>query len=122
ASHTGAVVIAVDYRLAPEHHFPAGLEDAYAALVAISRDPVRWRSDAERIVLVGDSSGGNFCAALALMAKEREGPELRGQVLINPVLDLRRWVIPDEGQTDGPLLSKGEMAFFVRTYFGKPED
>jgi acetyl esterase len=76
-----AAVVAVDYRLAPEHRFPAALEDCYAALA--------WTAARARgpIVVVGDSAGGNLAAAVCLLARERGGPAIAHQTLIYPSLD-----------------------------------
>lgn len=77
---TNSLVVAAEYRLAPEHPFPAGLEDAYAALSWLAAELGR-----RRIVVAGDSAGGNLAAALCLMARQRGGPEIDHQLLIYPV-------------------------------------
>ncbi|MCY1018665.1 alpha/beta hydrolase [Pyxidicoccus sp. MSG2] len=119
AAKTGVTVIAVDYRLAPEHPFPAGLEDCYAALLAVAANPGRFDIDPQRLGVGGDSSGGNFAVGLSMMVRERGGPKLRAQVMISPVLDLRRWADkPPSSEPGLPLLSDGEMRFFTRTYLG----
>jgi acetyl esterase len=80
--------LSVDYRLAPEHPFPAALDDAYAALRwAASSKGRALGIDPERIVVAGDSAGGNIAAALALKARDLQGPAILHQVLIYPVLD-----------------------------------
>lgn len=119
AAKCETVVVLVDYRLAPEHPFPAGLEDCYRALISVASDPDRWSIDPNRIALAGDSSGGNFAAALSTMARDRGGSPLCGQILINPVLDLVRWTqLKSEASVDKPLLTQGEMVFFTKTYVG----
>jgi acetyl esterase len=74
------VVVAVDYRLAPEHKFPSAAEDAYAVAASLA-------VDSARVGVCGDSAGANLAAAVALMARERGGPALRCQMLVYPMLD-----------------------------------
>jgi acetyl esterase len=86
AVRTGAVVIAVDYRLAPAHPHPAALDDVDAVLRALTVDPAGFGLDGGPPVLCGDSAGGNLAAALALRSRARGGPALAGQALLYPVL------------------------------------
>jgi acetyl esterase len=81
---TDSLLVAADYRLAPEHPFPAGLEDAYAALVWLAGELGSTYSP-RRIVVGGDSAGGNLAAALCLLARERGGPAIDHQLLVYPV-------------------------------------
>jgi acetyl esterase len=81
AARTGVVVASVEYRLAPEHRFPAGIEDSYAALVGLVEQAKSLGVAAEAVSLGGVSSGGNFAAAVALMARDRGGPRLILQLL-----------------------------------------
>ncbi|MDR2377932.1 MAG: alpha/beta hydrolase [Bifidobacteriaceae bacterium] len=84
-----AIVFDVDYRLAPEHPFPAGLEDCYTALVWVHAHAAELAIDPARIVVGGVSAGGNLAAALCRLVRDRGGPPIRGQLLEVPVLDLR---------------------------------
>jgi acetyl esterase len=86
ADLTGCVVASVDYRLAPEHPFPAGLEDCYRVTRALLKDPGRAGiDDADKIVLVGDSAGGNLVAAVSLLLRERGQRGASRQILLYPV-------------------------------------
>ena len=83
------VVVSVDYRLCPETPFPGPQQDNYAALLWLAERGDELGIDPNRIVVMGESAGGGLAASLALMARDREGPKLAGQVLIYPMLDWR---------------------------------
>lgn len=85
----GAVSVGVDYRLAPEHPFPAGVEDCYAALRWVAANAEELKVDFDRIAIGGGSAGGNLTAAVALMARDRGGPKIAFQMLFYPVVDDR---------------------------------
>jgi acetyl esterase len=87
ANGSGAVVVSVDYRLAPEHVYPAAVDDAYAATVWVSEHADELQVDADRLAVMGDSAGGNLAAAVALMARDRSGPRIAFQSLLYPVID-----------------------------------
>ena len=89
AAEVGAVVVSVDYRLAPEHRFPAPLEDCYAALVWVAAHAEELGVDADRIAVGGESAGGGLAAGVALLARDRGGPRLCLQFLGIPELDDR---------------------------------
>lgn len=118
AVNAGLVAIALDFRMAPEHPFPAGLEDCYDALCGIVEAADRLDIDPERIVVGGESSGANMAVALCMMTRDRGGPALRGQALISPVLDFTRW---RHGGEDAPLLTGGEMEYYTACYCPQPE-
>lgn len=82
-----AVVVSVDYRLAPEHRAPTAAEDAYAALLWACARHDELGTDPDRVLVAGDSAGGNLAAVVALMARDRRGPALAGQALLGPVID-----------------------------------
>lgn len=86
SSGARCIVVSVDYRLAPENPFPAGLEDVYAALLWVRDNASGLGGDEARIIVGGDSAGGNLAVATALLSRDREGPELLGQWLMYPVL------------------------------------
>lgn len=86
-AEAGAVVISLDYPLAPAHRFPEALEATYGALVAIGKMRARWAARHAPLYVAGEEAGGNLAAALALMARDRHGPALAGQILLSPMLD-----------------------------------
>lgn len=87
ANASGCVIVAVDYRLAPEHPFPAAPEDAYAATQYVAAHPAEFGIDPRRLGVAGDSAGANLATVVALMARDRGGPPLKFQLLIYPVVD-----------------------------------
>lgn len=103
AQSMGALVVAVDYRLAPEHPFPAPLEDCFIGLEWLMEQAESLGIDARLITLMGHSAGGGLTAALALLARDRGLPAVAGQLLIYPMLDCRTgtpdapWVNPTTG-------------------------
>ena len=86
---TGAVVVSPEYRLAPEHPFPAAIDDAYTGLVWMASNAAELGVDADRLLVAGVSGGGNLAAAVALLARDRKGPAISHQVLMCPMLDDR---------------------------------
>lgn len=115
---SGLVTIAPDFRMSPEHPFPAALEDCYGVLCGVVNDAQRLNIDANRIVIAGDSSGANMAVAVCMMSRDRSGPKLRGQALISPVLDFTRW---RQGGVDAPLLTGGEMEYYTACYVPEAE-
>ena len=90
SNDVGAVVVSVDYRLAPEDPFPAAVDDAWAAVRWVSLHAADIGGDPDRLVVAGDSAGGNLAAVVAMMARDHGGPAIAFQLLIYPVLDQRR--------------------------------
>lgn len=88
ATH-GAVVVAIDYRLAPEHPDPVPVEDCYAALEWAAAHAAELSVDADRLIVAGQSAGAGLAAGVALLARTRGGPRIAGQVLVSPMLDDR---------------------------------
>jgi len=82
------LVVAVDYRLAPEHKYPAAVDDAYASTVWLAKHAHDVGGDSRRIAVGGDSAGGNLAAVVSLRARDRQGPEIRFQLLVYPILDV----------------------------------
>jgi acetyl esterase len=122
ANSVPCVVASVDYRLAPEAKFPAAVEDSYAALEWIAANAGELGIDAGRIAVGGDSAGGNLAAVISLMARDRKGPKLVYQVLIYPATDMRMVAPSMEENSEGPLLTKAAMAWFIEHYLRGEKD
>ena len=118
ANRTGAVVVSVDYRLAPEHTYPAAFDDCYAATVWVSEHAAELGGDPARIATCGDSAGGNLAAAVAIAARDRQGPPLAAQLLIYPVTDFNFTTGSYQENGDRYLLTKGSMQWFWAHYLG----
>jgi acetyl esterase len=117
------VVVSVDYRLAPEHKFPAGPDDCYAATQWASKNAGSLGSDADHIAVGGDSAGGNLAASIALMARDRGGPRIRHQMLIYPAIDAAmNTASQKEFTADGFVLSKLDMEWFWGYYLKDSKD
>jgi acetyl esterase len=112
---TSAMVVSVDYRLAPENPFPAGLEDCFDALRWLDREVA---ADAEPVPLVvgGESAGGNLAAALCLLARQRSGPSIDHQLLLYPVIDRDFDTASYRAFADGYGLSREQMRRFWDHY------
>jgi acetyl esterase len=123
SNKAAAVVVSVDYRLAPEHRFPAAVEDCYAALQWVSRNPDRLNVDRSRIAVAGASAGGNLAAAVALMARDRGGPRLVDQVLIYPATNLFDLTTVSHREfAHGYGLTAEHMVFFRDAYLPEAAD
>jgi acetyl esterase len=106
ANASESVVIAVDYRLAPEHPFPAAIDDAYKALVWVSKNGKTLGLDSGRIAVAGDSAGGNIAAVVARKSKENGLTKVRYQALIYPVTDSSFSTKSWDEFADGPVITK----------------
>jgi acetyl esterase len=123
ARRAGAVVVAVDYRLAPEHKFPAAVEDCYAATQWVAENAERFGIDPQRITVGGDSAGGNLGAVISLRSRDEGGPRIAAQALVYPVTDLSSFDKPSYSEfADGYHLSRAQMEWFRDHYLAKPED
>jgi acetyl esterase len=116
---SGAAVLAVSYRLAPEHRYPAATLDCYDALVWAHANAAVLGVDATRLAVAGDSAGGNLAASVAIQARDNGGPALKHQVLIYPVTDATMATDSYTAFGGGEyLLSKAAMGRFWRDYLG----
>lgn len=120
ALESGATVVAVHYRLAPEHPFPAGIEDAWAVLQALDADRDRF-GERSKIAVTGDSAGGNFSAVLALMARDA-GIDLAAQLLIYPGVDMNDDSPSMTENGEGYILTAEVMEWFMHNYAADPDD
>jgi acetyl esterase len=121
-AESGACVIAVDYRLAPEHKFPAAADDAWAATRWIVGHAGELGVDAGRLAVGGDSAGGNLAAVVALMARDAGGAAIALQVLIYPVTDVGRESPSYADFADGYMLTRDSMRWFTAHYLGRKEE
>lgn len=122
ANGVGAVVVSVDYRLAPEFPFPAAVHDAWAATEWVADHVDELGGDPARLVIAGDSAGGNLAAVVAMLARDRGGPEIAFQVLIYPVVDQRRKSSTASKHTRNGVLTGSHMQWFTEQYLGRDGD
>ena len=114
----GIVVVAVDYRLAPEHPFPAPVEDCYAALTWVAAKAAELGIDPARLGVSGESAGGGLAAAVTLLARDRGGPALCFQYLGIPELDDRLATPSMSAYLDTPLWNRPSAVFSWTSYLG----
>lgn len=124
ANASQCVVAAMQYRLAPETKFPGQAEDCYAATKWLSEHAAEIGGDAGRLTVAGDSAGGNLAAVVALMARDRGGPQIAYQLLIYPVTAPARGseFASYRDNADGYLLTRGGMEWFWDHYLRSPDD
>ena len=118
AAATPAVVVSVHYRLAPEHRWPAAVEDAYAATVWASRNAAALGGAQHRLAVAGDSAGGNLAAVVALGARDRGGPAIAFQLLVYPALDAAGDTASWAEYADGYYLTAAGMRWYWDHYLG----
>jgi len=118
ASRVGAVVVSVDYRLAPVHRFPAAVEDSYAALSWVAANSAGEVGAGGPLGVMGESAGGTLSAVMCLLARERGGPAISHQALIYPATDMTA----ERENVQMPFLSSDEMAAYRRMYLGPDGD
>jgi acetyl esterase len=121
ANRAGCKVVSVDYRLSPEHKYPAPFDDCFAATKWVADNAASIGVDADRIAVGGDSAGGNLSAAVALRAREEGGPALRMQLLVYPVTNHDYGTESYEVNGDGYLLTRDMMKWFWDHYLENAE-
>lgn len=124
AAKAGIVCFNIEYRLAPEYKFPTGLEDSYAAIKYVAANAKKFHIDPKRISVGGDSSGGNYAAALCLMARDRGEVNLSSQVLIYAATDLTGTVEKESAKIYAPVGSSEDApaVSFSDIYCNKSEE
>lgn len=122
ANATPCAVVSVAYRRAPEHPFPTGLEDCYAATRWVAEHGAELSLDPDRVAVGGASAGGNLAAAVALLARERKGPKLVLQLLVYPPLDHRADTLSMQEALDPLLLGGRDVAWCWSHYLADAAD
>ncbi len=112
------IVISVDYRLAPEHKFPAAVDDSIAATKWIAENAKQLGIDASRLMVGGDSAGGNLAAVVAIAARDGNGPAIAGQVLIYPATDFAMTHPSHSEPETSLLLTHSVIKWFKNHYLG----
>jgi len=116
SAQVGATVISVDYRLAPEHPFPAAINDAYSALCWVAECAKELKIDETKISIAGDSAGANLAAVSAMRARDENGPKINFQLLIYPPADLSRESESRKDNAEGYFLTSEMLAWFYKFY------
>ena len=119
-NQSGCAVVAVDYRLAPEHRFPAAADDALAATHWVRQNAASLQVDASRLAVGGDSAGGNLAAVVALAARDAGDLPVAFQLLIYPATDQRRGWPSHTSNGQGYLLTKESMDYYHDHYIADP--
>ena len=125
ANQVGCVIVSIDYRLAPEHPFPAAIDDCYAATLWATEHAAELGTDATRVAVGGWSAGGNLATVVAQLAHARGGPALLHQVMVCPVVDhySRAEELPSYSENgDGYQLTHASMIWFWDNYLGAGGD
>ncbi|WP_411344507.1 alpha/beta hydrolase [Paenibacillus sp. WLX1005] len=122
ANGTNSIIVSVDYRLAPEHKFPAAIEDAYAAADWVARHAHSLGADSQRIAVGGDSAGANLAAAVTLMARDKGTPALHIQFLVNPVMQYSFHTDSYQQHAEGYGLTAETMRWFWKQYLANEQD
>ena len=117
-----ALVISIEYRLAPENKFPTGVEDCYAGLEWAFQNASKYRGDVSSLTVCGDSAGGNFASVVSLMARDRKGPKIHKQILIYPAVTFEKLTSYSAKRYEkGYFLEMGEDASGLDAYFHDPD-
>ncbi len=116
----GCIVVAVDYRLAPENKFPAATDDCLAAVRWVSENAESFRGKQDRIAVGGDSAGANLSTVTAIRIRDEGGPALCGQLLVYPVTDHHTPGTPSIKKFAGLFITREEMMWFSEQYLSDP--
>lgn len=118
AKQTGAILVSVDYRLAPEHPHPAAVEDSFAALQWVAANAATFGGDPNRIAVAGDSAGGNLAAVCAILARDHGGPKLARQILVYPATAADSESESHHLFAEGYLLTRRSILWFGKHHSG----
>jgi acetyl esterase/lipase len=122
ANAAGYALVAVDYRMGPEHKFPKAVDDCFAATRWVAAHAKELRVDADRLAVGGDSAGGNLAAVTALNARDAGGPKIVFQLLIYPTTTLQHNTPSTAALAEGHILTFAVMKYFRAAYLNGPED
>lgn len=123
AAEAGVAIFSVDYRLAPEHPWPAAVDDSYAALLWVHENADDLGLDGSRIAVGGGSAGGNLAAVVALKARDENGPAIAAQLLFVPATDASDTVYPsDQAFAEGYVLTAQNIGAMLTAYLPNPAD
>lgn len=122
SSMTPCVVVSVGYRLAPEHPFPAAIDDCYAAVKWVAGNASQFGADGGRIAVAGDSNGGSLAAAVSLMARDDEGPQISAQVLVYPAMRYGAETDSMRDNKDPMFFNAHSVPWFWNHYLADPAD
>lgn len=122
ANRSGCAVVSVDYRLAPEHKFPAAVEDAVAVTRYLAAQGEALGIDGGRLALGGDSAGGNLATVVALTLRDAGGPPLRLQLMLYPATDFAMDTPSHSEFANGYMLTRERMQYFADSYLRSPRD
>ena len=120
ANGSGCAVVAVDYRMGPEHRFPAAVDDCIAATAWVRREAHSLGVDPDRLAVGGDSAGGNLAAVVSIAARDAGDVAIRYQLLIYPATDMRRSAPSHTTNGEGYLLTRDTIAYFLGHYITDP--
>jgi acetyl esterase len=121
-NESGCIFVSVEYRLAPEHKFPAAVDDSFAATEWVARHAAEFGGDPSRITVCGDSAGGNLAAVVAILARERGGPQIAYQVLIYPITDYLPDLDSYRRNGEAYFLTGTTIKWFWDHYLGDPAE
>jgi len=122
AAKNDAIVVSVDYRLAPEYKFPTPVFDSYDSMLWVFGNIDRYGGNTDRVSVAGDSAGGNLATVTCMLAKENNGPRIHSQILIYPTTDATLQFPSMDRNGKGYLLSKEKIHWFVSNYAAEESD